>query len=163
MEGRTISSSLVPQRTSPSSPSRCFDCKPRLEAPHPQERNQGLLPDPLYQPLLYHSHQDSPACLTCPSSVRAWASIGCKLPSMADGFNCFWPYDFNNQVGFSPVTYLDKQIDVADEEKKPARRREREWKGWEMTGFSYLAPGECCKLAAAVRESPRVTGQWFEY
>lgn len=72
-----------------SFPSQCFDCKPRLEAPHPQERNQGLLPDPLYQLLLYHSHQDSPACLTCPSSVRAWASIGCKLPSMADGFNCF--------------------------------------------------------------------------
>lgn len=28
---------------------------------------------------------------------------------------------------------------------------------------AYLAPGEHCKLAAAVRESPRVTMQIIEY
>jgi len=47
---------------------------------------------------------------------------------VADGFNFFCPYNFNNQVGFSPVSYPDKKIDVANREK-PARRRGREWRG----------------------------------
>lgn len=99
---------------------------------------------------------------TCPSSLLALLSISCKLPSLADGLNFLWPYNFNNQMGISPVRHLDKQIGVANR-KKPARRGGKKAEGEEWQAFSYLAPGESCELAAAIRESPRVTMQIIEY